>query len=99
MNKIILLMMVLLPCTAVAAGNCRVIEYPDHSEAICDGNSGQPPASQPTAQPQTPGQEQNVESAQIDESDQIMDVPAEMIVRNELARLHMDTRLKTRPNQ
>jgi len=99
MRKIILLVIVLLPCTTFAATNCRIIEYPDHYEAICVGDAEQTPASyQKTEQKPIPGQEQSIATAHASESEQ-PDVPPENIVRNELARLHGASWLKTRPGQ
>ena len=81
-------MMMLLPCTAFASGNCRLIEYPDHYEAICDGSTEQTSEStQKTVE----------EVAQVPV--EIPDVPPEMIVRNGLASLHAAAWLKTRPGQ
>ena len=96
MKKIILPVLMLLSCATFAAADCRVIEYPDHNEAICVGDAEQTPsASQKSGQEQIPGQEQNLASAQMPESEQT-DVPPEKIVRNDLARLHMASGLKTR---
>lgn len=98
MRKIISLLMVLLPCMAFAATDCRVIEYPDHSEAVCVGDAEQTPtSSQITGLEQVPGEEQAVASAQTPESEQ--NIPPEMIVRNELARSHGAYWLKTQPGQ
>jgi hypothetical protein len=85
MKKIILLMLLLLPCTAFASTNCRLVEYPDHYEAICDGSADQAASSSQTA-----GQEQTADSAQIPVME-VPDVPPEMIVRNGLARMHMSS--------
>jgi hypothetical protein len=105
MRIIILPVLVLLSCSTFAAADCRVIEYPDHAEAVCAGAAEQTPASyQRTGQEQTPasyqrtGQEQAVASADTTEQEQL-DVPPEMIVRNELANLHAAAWLKTRPGQ
>ena len=57
MRKIILLGILLTPCMALASGNCRMVEYNDHFEAICDadapqaaalriGNLNEPPPAQ-----------------------------------------------------
>ena len=89
----ILLVMLLFPFTAFAATDCRVIEYPDHYEAVCVGDAAQTPASQPAAQYQIPGQVQNAASAQSPVSEQT-DVPPEMLVRNELGRMHGASWLK-----
>ena len=37
-RKIIFGPLLLLPCTAVAAQDCRLIEYADHVEAVCTGD-------------------------------------------------------------
>lgn len=96
MRIIISLVMMLFPCTALAGTDCRVIEYPDHYEAVCIGSAEQTPASsQRTTQEQTVDQDRTVTSAQAAESEQA-DVP---IVRNELARLHAALWLRSRPGQ
>jgi hypothetical protein len=94
MRKIILLMLMLLPCSAFAGSNCRLIEYPDHYEAICDGSVEQTPASYQSA-----GQEQAVATDQAAFEAALPNVPPEKIVRNELARLHMASWLKSRHGQ
>jgi hypothetical protein len=96
MRNKILLLMVLLPCTAFAGTDCRVVEYADHYEAICDGVAEQAPASSPKKPQDQPGvQDQTVASGNTPESEQA-DAP---IVRNELARLHAALWLKSRPVQ
>lgn len=95
MRKIISLGMVLLPCTAFAATDCRVVEYPDHYEAVCIGDAEQKPASQIAEQEQITGQEQTLVSARTPESEQT-DVTPDKIVRNDLARLHAAAWLKSR---
>jgi len=35
--------MLLLPCSVFAATDCRVIEFPDHYEAVCAGDPGSVP--------------------------------------------------------
>ena len=53
MRKIITIGMVLLPCMAFANTDCRVINYPDHYEAVCIGDEKAPLApAQQTAPPQ-----------------------------------------------
>jgi hypothetical protein len=95
MRKLIVVML-LSACAEFAGADCRVVEYPDRYEAICDGAAGQAPASpQRSAQDQVPGQEQTVASEQTPESEQV-DVP---IVRNELARLHAAYRQRPKPGQ
>jgi len=39
-RNITLGIMLWLPCLAVAANNCRVIEFLDHVEAVCTGDPG-----------------------------------------------------------
>jgi hypothetical protein len=43
----------LLPCGAVAGTDCRVVEFPDHVEAVC---SGDPRLAPEWAEPATTGQ-------------------------------------------
>jgi hypothetical protein len=38
MGKVILLCVLLIPFAAFAGTECRVVEYPDHYEAICTGD-------------------------------------------------------------
>ena len=99
MRNVILLVMVLLPCMAFAATACHIIEYPDHDEAVCVGDTLQPPASARIAE-----QEQSIASAlttdalasaQTPES-ALPDVPPENIVRNGLASLHGASWLNSR---
>ena len=106
MRKIILLVLLWVPCTAFAATHCLIIEYADHWEATCIGNAeptsalSQTPGSLPV---QAPEVERSVASAQLSDSElpqisdsELPDIQPEMIVRNELARLHGDYWLKTR---
>ncbi len=51
-HTIILLGIVLVPYAAFAATNCRVVEYPDHYEAICTGDA--PPPAPSSAAPVSP---------------------------------------------
>jgi hypothetical protein len=104
MKIIISLLMVLLPCAAFAT-DCRIVEYPDHTEAVCVGDTDQaaalaqkPEMGQSPMQGMIPGQEEAVASAQTAEIE-IPDVPPEMIVRNDLARLHGSSWLKSRSGQ
>jgi hypothetical protein len=41
--------------TTQAVTNCRVVEYPDHVEAICDGNEQSVPAASTPSATSTPG--------------------------------------------
>jgi hypothetical protein len=90
MRKIILLVLLVLPCMAFASTNCKLVEYKDHYEAICDGS-----AERANSSAQKTGQEQSADSGQTADSD-IPDVPPEKIVRNGLARTHMASWLNTR---
>lgn len=98
MKTIILLMMVLLPCTALAASDCRIVEYPDHTEAVCVGDEPTPASFQKAGQEQLPGEGQTVAAAQTPDLEQL-DLPPERIVRNDLARAHGAYWLKSMPNQ
>ncbi len=67
MKIFIMMGTVLLPSLAVGATDCRVVEYPDRYEAICNGDarpgSGAAQVAGPTpsyAQPQPPVAQQNV---------------------------------------
>ena len=91
MGKIISLVIVLLPCAAFAATDCRIVEYADHYEAVCVGTAELTPATRITVQEQVPVQEENLAPAQTAEQ---LDLPPEQIVRNDLARLHGDYWLK-----
>jgi hypothetical protein len=88
--KIIILLMLLLPCISFASTNCKLVEYKDHYEAICDGS-----AERANSSAQKTGQGQTADSGQTPNSD-IPDVPPEQIVRNGLARTHMASWLNTR---
>jgi hypothetical protein len=111
MRKIIVLIMVLLPCTSFAVSNCQIIEYPDHFEAMCTGKPAQTEAASRLIEQakrsvlyQAAGKDQAAEQEQALASDQAPDsetpdVPPELIVRNDLARLHGAAVLKTRAGQ
>jgi hypothetical protein len=101
MKILLSLWMMLLPCVTFAGTGCQVINYPDHDEAVCVGDSEQTSASpQITLHDQVPGHELTVASAQSAGSEQQnIDVPPEMIVRNDLARLHAAVWLNRRPGQ
>ncbi len=47
MKTIVLLGIVLMSNAAFAATDCRVVEYPDHYEAVCTGDASQTPAQTP----------------------------------------------------
>jgi hypothetical protein len=99
MRKIIVLVLVLLSCSSFAAAACRIIEYPDHSEAICDNDAEQTPSSsQITGQNQISGQEQDLASAHAAESEAPVVLP-EQIVMNQLGILHAAVWLKTKSGQ
>ena len=43
--------LVVIPCLAMAASDCQVVEYPDHDEVVCVGDEKAPSATQsPAAQ-------------------------------------------------
>ena len=63
-----------------AAAECQVVDYPDHYEAVCVGNSQTEPRA-----PQRPRQEETQALARIAEPDQ-SDVPPEQITLNGLTR-------------
>jgi hypothetical protein len=47
MRTCILIWITLLPCVAFGGTDCRTVEYPDHFEAVCNGEAGYvPPQSQ-----------------------------------------------------
>ncbi|ABQ27219.1 hypothetical protein [Geotalea uraniireducens] len=71
MGRIVLVAMVLLPRMVFAATDCRVVEYPDHYEAVCVGSEKYGPVQAKTAvqekappQAQTPVQAQEAAQAQ-----------------------------------
>ena len=89
MKILIFVVIMLLACPLLAAASCRVVEYPDHDEAICVGDEPHPSA------PAQPGPQQTAAaSGQADRSaepDERREVVPEDIVRNDLARLHAET--------
>ena len=96
-KTIISLVMMLLPCAACAATNCRVFEYPDHFEALCLGDAPQTDASfQETWRVKNGGRELILASDRTSGSEQ-PDLPPEKIVMNELGRLHAAALLKRMP--
>jgi len=68
MGRIVLLAMVLLPRMVFAATDCRIVEYPDHYEAVCIGSEKYGPVQAKTAvqekQAQTPVQAQEATQEQ-----------------------------------
>lgn len=71
MGRIVLVAMVLLPRMVFAATDCRVVEYPDHYEAVCVGSEKYGPVQAKTAvqekaaaQAQAPAQSQEAAQAQ-----------------------------------
>jgi hypothetical protein len=48
MNKLLIIPMVLLPCTATAKTDCNIVDYPDHYEAVCTGDAKMPAVSDQT---------------------------------------------------
>ena len=59
MRTVILVFMVVVPSMAFASTDCRLLEYPDHFEAICIGD---PPRTSTSAQ--AAGQQQTPMSGQ-----------------------------------
>ncbi len=51
MKTIVLLGIMLVSNAAFAATDCRVVEYPDHYEAVCTGDAPQPSATSPSQEP------------------------------------------------
>jgi hypothetical protein len=95
MIKFILLVLLSVPYSAFAS-NCRIVEYADHFEATCIGNSDKPTSSLPQmTEPTTVewAQVATVAQAQVIE-EELPDLAPEHIVRNDLARLHGDYWLK-----
>ncbi len=45
MKTIVLLGIMVMSTAAFAATDCRVVEFPDHYEAVCTGEAQRPPAS------------------------------------------------------
>jgi hypothetical protein len=95
MIKIIVLALLWVPCTAFAS-DCRIIEYADHFEATCIGDSERSPVQAQNAEPIRVEWEQVATIAQAQISDaELPDIAPEHIVRNDLARLHGEYWLKT----
>jgi len=87
-KTLITLVMVLLPCAAFAATNCRVFEYSDHFEALCLGDTPQTDASFPeTWRVKNGGRELILASDRISGSE-LPDLPPEKMVMSNLGRLH-----------
>jgi hypothetical protein len=109
MKTIILLGIVLVPCVAFAT-DCRVVEFPDHYEAVCTGDAPQTPASSASlaspASPQAPGQEQAVVQEHTfeallaaQEQAQLANIDGEVVIeRSDLAMRHAELWLKTQPH-
>jgi hypothetical protein len=98
MRTFLTLMIISISCTQFASAGCRVVEYPDHFDAICVSDAEQSSSAYKSMQNYTPGQEPPPPVVQPNEAE-TPDVPPEMIVRNELARLHAASWLKTNPGQ
>jgi hypothetical protein len=96
-KTLITLVMMLLPCAALAATNCRVFEYPDHFEALCLGDAPQTEASfHETWRVKNGGKELILASDRTSVSAET-DVPPEKIVMNNLGRLHAAALLRRMP--
>ena len=89
MRTIISQILMLLSFTTYAAADCRVVEYPDHNEAICNSETD----TSPTSSHKTV-EEQNIAAVNEPGIEQ-QDVPPELIVRNELGNLHAAAWLKS----
>lgn len=85
MKTTISLVIVLVSFTVFANADCRIVEYPDHSEAICIENGDPISASSQRVPEQVSDQDGALASNQAPESE-LPDVPPEKIVRNGLAR-------------
>ena len=99
---LVLLVLLWVPCTTFAASHCRITEYPDHYEVICIGEGEQTPALSQVIEPVQVEWTQAAPAAQLSDSEppqlsdqELPDVPPELIVRNDLARLHGDYWLKS----
>jgi len=98
MRKYMVIAMALFPCTALATTDCRIFEFPDHYEVDCGEGAVQTTGPVTTENGPNPSQEQTVVSAQPPDSE-LPDVAPENIVRNELARLHGASWLKSKAGQ
>jgi hypothetical protein len=96
MKNIILLVLLSVPCVAFAS-NCSIVDYPDHYEAICVGDTESTPVlSVATESPQLEWVQvvSSAQIAQLSDDSALPDIAPENIVRNDLARLHGDYWLK-----
>jgi hypothetical protein len=92
MKKIIFMGVVLLPCMAFASTDCRVVEYPDHDEAICSGDA----VVLTSESYQTDGQEQ-ADSSDLTPAEKQKKAAQEIASsRNDLAKVYGDIWLKSR---
>jgi hypothetical protein len=102
MLKIIMLVLLWVPCAAWGASQCQIVEYSDHFEATCIGKGEQAPALSQTIETVQVEWAQTAPTAQLSDSEppqlsdqELPDIAPEHIVRNDLARLHGDYWLKT----
>jgi len=78
---------VMMPCMAFAAVDCRIIEYEDHFEAVCVGDAQQTPTPPgATEQERISEWEQNVAAVGVHQQEG--DDSQVRVVRNDLAKLH-----------
>ena len=84
-----------LQSAAAWASDCRVVDYPDHFEVICEGAAAKAPA--PPAGRQDRGGAAAVVAPEPEPEPVRIDPLPEQIVRNGLARSLGETWLKTRP--
>jgi hypothetical protein len=99
MREIVLLVLLLLPGPALATADCRVIEYPDHYEAICDGDVALKAAVTPTAvQDPSAARDQTLPSGPA-AREQTNEDEETRIVRSELSKRLGTYWLKTVPHE
>lgn len=100
MRTFIAIMMVVLPGMAFAADDCRIVEFPDHTEAICVGDPVKSPApNQINSQNRAPAAAIPLEAITATQEPDASESPdterpevsPENIVRNGLARVHCES--------
>ena len=99
MKKILLLGILLTPCVAFAATDCRIQEYSDHYVAICDGDAQQAAAARRTDLPELAPAQAETFVALI-EAQSKMDPEQELTIsRSDLAVRHGEIWLKSMQRQ
>lgn len=68
MKLFISVLLVLMPCSAIAASDCQVVEYPDHNEVVCVGDEKAEPSTQSPTPQRTDLPARNDNSITTDES-------------------------------